>query len=64
VIYRLGIDLGSASVAVALLDENNRLAERGYRLHHGDVEAALRSESSLYAVLAALPCPKSRLIID
>jgi activator of 2-hydroxyglutaryl-CoA dehydratase len=34
--YRLGIDAGSASVVVALVDENNRVVEKGYRLHHGD----------------------------
>jgi activator of 2-hydroxyglutaryl-CoA dehydratase len=40
-VYRLGIDIGSASVAVALVDENNRVAAKGYRLHHGDMENTL-----------------------
>jgi predicted CoA-substrate-specific enzyme activase len=40
--YRLGIDVGSASVAVALMDKNNRVVERGYCLHHGDMRGAFR----------------------
>ncbi|MDR1507731.1 MAG: acyl-CoA dehydratase activase, partial [Treponema sp.] len=39
--YRLGIDAGSTSVAVALVDENNRVVGKGYRLHHGDMQSAL-----------------------
>jgi predicted CoA-substrate-specific enzyme activase len=40
-VYRLGINLGSASVAVALVDEeNNRVVAKDYRLHHGDMRSA------------------------
>jgi predicted CoA-substrate-specific enzyme activase len=39
--YRLGIDAGSASVAVALLDESSRVVEKGYCLHHGDMRGAI-----------------------
>jgi activator of 2-hydroxyglutaryl-CoA dehydratase len=41
--YRLGIDAGSVSVAVALVDERNRIAGKGYRLHHGDMQSSFYS---------------------
>jgi predicted CoA-substrate-specific enzyme activase len=40
--YRLGIDAGSASVAIALVDKNNQIVEKGYCLHHGDIRGAFR----------------------
>ncbi|MDR2434390.1 MAG: acyl-CoA dehydratase activase [Treponema sp.] len=40
-VYRLGIDLGSVSIAVALLDDDTQVAAKGYRLHHGDMQNAL-----------------------
>jgi activator of 2-hydroxyglutaryl-CoA dehydratase len=38
--YRLGIDVGSVSVAVALVDERNRVPGKGYHLHHGDMQSS------------------------
>jgi predicted CoA-substrate-specific enzyme activase len=39
--YRLGIDIGSASIALALLDANHDVRYTGYLLHRGNVSEAL-----------------------
>jgi activator of 2-hydroxyglutaryl-CoA dehydratase len=38
--YRLGFDARSASLVAVLMDENNRVVEKGYCLHHGDMRRA------------------------
>ncbi|MFP3155013.1 acyl-CoA dehydratase activase [Lachnospiraceae bacterium ZAX-1] len=40
--YRLGIDLGTSAVKLALLDEHGELQKWKYRLHHGSSLPALR----------------------
>jgi predicted CoA-substrate-specific enzyme activase len=39
--YRLGIDLGSASIALALLNENNAVVCTEYQLHKGNIRGVL-----------------------
>ncbi|MBR2530535.1 MAG: 2-hydroxyglutaryl-CoA dehydratase, partial [Lachnospiraceae bacterium] len=41
--YRLGIDIGSTTVKIAILDENGQLQFADYRRHFADIQNTLRS---------------------
>ena len=54
-VYKLGIDIGSTTVKIAILDENNRLLFADYERHFARIQETLaellaRAEKKLGAV--------------
>ena len=43
----LGIDVGSVSVAVIVLNSENQIVYNGYRFHRGNILSCIRDELSL-----------------
>ena len=41
-VYRLGIDIGSTTVKIALLDENNQIMFSDYRRHYANIQETLK----------------------
>ena len=39
--YRLGIDIGSTTVKIAILDQAKQLLFSDYRRHHADIQGTL-----------------------
>ena len=39
--YRFGVDIGSTTVKLAVLDEENRLVYSEYRRHRSDIKGTL-----------------------
>ncbi len=57
--YSLGIDIGYASVKLAVLDAANTLAHRSYRLHKGRINECLKqalADLGAHIDLAAIAC--------
>ena len=65
--YRLGIDIGSTTVKIAILDDNNNILFSDYERHFANIQETLQSllekavaqlgEFEIYPVLADLHLP-------
>lgn len=48
--YRLGIDIGTATVKFVLIDENKTIIIAWEALHHNQPSAALKKELQLFTI--------------